>query len=183
MLNSKIESILFVSGKPMEIKVLAKIVERSKEEVEVALEDLKNKYNNEESGIHILTVDGKVQMVTNPKNKEMVAELIKEEVNSELTRPQLETLTIVAYREPVTKLELEQIRGVNCTLILRNLMIKGLVEEEEDKIAKVEKYRITMDFMKYLGITEIEQLPDYDKLSKAELLEEVLEEGLRGKKI
>jgi segregation and condensation protein B len=183
MLNSKIESILFVSGKPLEIKVLAKIVGRSKEEVEVALDDLKNKYNNEESGIHILTVDGKVQLVTNPKNKEMIGELIKEEVNSELTRPQLETLTIAAYRGPITKLELEQIRGVNCTLILRNLMIKGLVEEEEDKIAKVEKYRITMDFMKHLGITEIEQLPDYDKLSKSEILEEILGDEAKREKI
>ena len=177
MLSSQVESILFVAGKPMTIKELAKLCNRTKDEIEVVLEDLKNKYNQSQSGVNILVTDKEVQMVSNPKNRKLVESLIKEEVMSEITQPQLEALTIISYRGPITKLELEQIRGVNCSLILRNLMIKGLVEVEEDKIIDNNKYRITPKLMKHLGINSVEELADYDKLSKAESLEEILEEN------
>ena len=172
MLSSQVEAILFVSSKPMMIKGLAKICGRSKDEIEVVLEDLKLKYK--ERGINILTTDKEVQMVSNPKHRKLVEGLIKEEVTSEITQPQLEALTIISYRGPITKLELEQIRGVNCGLILRNLMIKGLVEVEEDKIIDNNRYRITAKLMKHLGINSLEELEDYDRLSKSESLEEVL---------
>jgi segregation and condensation protein B len=176
MLRSQVESILFVSSKPMSIKELAKLCNRSKDEIEVVLEDLKNKYNNPETGINILMTDREVQMVSSPKHKELIEALVREEVTRELTQPQLEALTIISYRGPITKLELEQIRGVNCSLILRNLIIKGLVEVEEDKIIENNKYRITTKLLKHLGINSVEELPDYDRLSKAESLEETLKE-------
>ncbi|HRY63056.1 MAG TPA: SMC-Scp complex subunit ScpB [Patescibacteria group bacterium] len=175
MLNSQVESILFVLNKPITIKKIAKLCARSEGEIEVVLENLKNKYNNEESGVHILTAGEEAQMVSNPKNKEIVEDLVKEEIEGELTRPQLEALTVVAYRGPVTKMELEQIRGVNCSLILRNLMIKGLVEAEEDKIIENTKYRITASFMRHLGIMEVKELPNYEELAKSEPLDEALE--------
>lgn len=175
MINAQVESILFVLNKPLEIKKLAKLCERSVEEVEVVLESLKNKYNNEESGINLLVTDKEVQLVSNPKNKKLVEELVKEDIEGELTRPQLEALTVIAYRGPITKMELEQIRGVNCTLILRNLMIKGLVEVEEDKIIDNNKYRMTTSFMRHLGIMEQQELPNYAEYSQAESIAEVLE--------
>jgi len=175
MLNSQVESILFVLNKPIAIKKIAKLCARSEDEIEVVLENLKNKYNNEESGIHILNVNQEAQMVSNPKHKELIEGLVKEEIEGELTRPQLETLTVVAYRGPITKLELEQIRGVNCSLILRNLMIKDLVEAEEDKIIENTKYRITANFMRHLGIMEVKELQNYEELSKVESLDEALE--------
>jgi len=85
----------------------------------------------------------------------------------------LETLTIIAYRGPVTRPEMEQIRGVNCSQILRNLLIKGLVEMEEKN--KEPYYSISVDFLKYLGVSNIQELPDYDKLHQHESLEEFLE--------
>ena len=94
--------------------------------------------------------------------------MIEEQIISELTQPQLEALTIIAYRGPITKLELETIRGVNCSLILRNLLIKGLIT------ANGGKYQITVKFMQHLGISSVEELPDYDRLSKSETIEEVL---------
>lgn len=174
MVLSKVESILFVAGKEMAIKEIAKLCNSSKDEVEVVLENLKEKYNKEESGINLLVQENKVEMVSNPKNKEVVAQFIKEEVKSELTRPQLETLTIAAYRAPITKLELEQIRGVSCTLILRNLIIKDLIEVIEDKNPDNNKYTISMEFMKHLGINNVEELPNYDKLAKIEEIEDVI---------
>jgi segregation and condensation protein B len=174
MLSSQVESILFVSSKPMRIKELAKLCNRTKDEIEVALESLKDKYNQEGSGINILINQQEIQMVSNPKYSKLVEGLIKEEVISEITQPQLEALTIICYRGPITKLELEQIRAVNCSLILRNLMIKGLVEVEEDKIVDNNKYRASLKLIKHLGINSLEELPDYDRLSKSESLEEVL---------
>jgi len=176
-LKAQIESILFVVGKAITLKELAKICGRSKNEIEVVLEDLKNKYNSGESGINIMITDKEVQMVVNAKNSMLVEDLVKEEITSELTQPQLEALTIIAYRGPIAKLELEQIRGVNCSLILRNLVIKGLVEVMEDKIIENNKYQVTIKLMQHLGINSIEELPEYGKLSKTESLEEALTES------
>ena len=94
----------------------------------------------------------------------------KEEVSGELTKPSLETLTIVAYRGPVTKAELEQIRGVNCSLILRNLLIRGLIEGSFDKVKATTVYDVTHDFVRFLGLAEVEELPDYAKLHNHETL-------------
>ena len=174
MLPSHLESILLVSGKPLTTRQLGRICSRGKEEVEVVVESLKEKYNREDSGIWILQNREEVQMGINPKNSELVKELAKEEINSELTRPQLETLTVIAYRGPISKLELETIRGVNCGLILRNLLIKGLIEVKEDKIIDNNIYNISLEFMKHLGITTVEDLPEYIKLNKREELAEVL---------
>ena len=167
MLKSQIESILFIYGKPITLRELAKICGRSKDEIEVVLEDLRNRYDSQ-CGINIVLADGQVQMVSNAQNKELVEGLIEEQIISELTQPQLEALTIIAYRGPITKLELETIRGVNCSLILRNLLIKGLIT------ANGGKYQITVKFMQHLGISSVEELPDYDRLSKSETIEEVL---------
>lgn len=175
MLNAQVESILFVLNKPIEIKKIAQLCGRSVAEVEVVLENLKHKYNNQESGVRILFTGKEIQLVSSPDNSELVAGLVKEEIEGELTRPQLEALTVIAYRGPITKLELEQIRGVNCSLILRNLIIKGLVEVEEDKVIENNKYRITATLMRHLGITAVEELPRYQELSQAESLEEILE--------
>jgi len=178
MLNSQIESILFVSSGPVEIKLLAKICGRSKDEVEVAVEALKDRYNHNESGINIVEHQGKVEMVSSPDNGRLVASVVKEEIYSDLTRPQLETLTVIAYRGPITKFELEQIRGVNCSLILRNLLIKGLVEVKKDKIIDNDVYNISIDFMKHLGINSVVDLPDYEELSKSEVIGEVLRDKM-----
>lgn len=176
MLKSQIESILFVASKPLAIKDLARLCASGKAEVEVVLEDLKNRYNSQESGINVIVAGSEVQLVSNPKNKSVVEGLVKEEIYSELTQPQLEALTIIAYRGPITKLELETIRGVNCTLILRNLLIKDLISVEEDKAIDNNRYWVTLKLLKHLGINEVGELPDYAKLSKSESLAEVLEE-------
>ncbi len=177
MLTSIIESVLFVSNKPISIKELARICERKKDEIELALDSLKEKYGSEESGINLLQNGENLEMVTNPKNSQLISGLVKDEVKSELTRPQLETLTVIAYRGPISKLELEQIRGVNCSLILRNLLIKGLVMVEEDKVVDNNTYSISMEFMRHLGINSFEELPNYVELSKSEELDDVIKES------
>ncbi|MBI4653246.1 SMC-Scp complex subunit ScpB [Candidatus Kuenenbacteria bacterium] len=174
-LKSTIESLLFVSNKPFSIKKLSQIVKVKEVEIEKEIQELIKKYNGDlNKGIQIIKNGSQYQMATNPQNAEIIQNFLKEEITGELSRPSLETLTIIAYRGPITKPELEQIRGINCGLILRNLLIKGLIETREDKKLNQIFYTITFDFIRYLGINDIKELPDYDKLSKNKSLEEFL---------
>ena len=93
----------------------------------------------------------------------------------ELTRPSLESLTIIAYRGPITKAELEMIRGVNCSMILRNLLIRGLIREEKGKTESV--FRVSLEFLRWLGVQQASDLPDYDKLSGSDLIDQVLQQN------
>lgn len=172
-LKSNIESLLFVSGNPFSAEKIAHLLDIRKSEAETALQELKKEYAASGRGVQIAAVGDKYQMITSPNNSKLVADFLKEEVIGELTRPQLETLTVIAYRGPISKMELEQIRGVNCGLILRNLLIRGLVEVKAEKDG-LDKYIITHDFLKYLGITGANELPDYEKLNADKNLQDLL---------
>ncbi|MBU4421690.1 SMC-Scp complex subunit ScpB [Candidatus Parcubacteria bacterium] len=171
-IKSKIESLLFVSGAPFAIQKIVKLLGVKQEEAEKAVLELQKEYKNENRGVQIAVTADKYQIITNPDNSKLIEEFLNQEVIGELTRPQLEALTIIAYRGPISKTELEQIRGVNCSLILRNLMIRGLIEVKTD--LGLEKYIITHEFLKFLGITNVNDLPDYEKLNKDKNLEELL---------
>ena len=94
----------------------------------------------------------------------------------ELTRPSLETLTIIAYRGPITKPEIEQIRGINCSLILRNLALRGLIEEADDAARLQPVYTVSVKFLRHLGIHAASELPQYEDLHGNERIGKMLEE-------
>ena len=171
---TSIESLLLVAGKPMAITVLAKFIDCSNKDVDEAIIELEKIYNKDDRGIHIMVNDKKVQLTTNPNTKKIIADFIKDETTGELTKPSLETLTIIAYRQPITKEELEQIRGVNCSLILRNLLIRGLIETHEQRGGLATDYSVTMEFLRFLGVNRVEELPEYDRLHSHEAIEEAL---------
>jgi len=173
-LKSKIESILFISIRPLSAAKIAELVGADKEEVKKELDNLFTEYNQKDRGVSLQKIASNYQMVSNAENSKIISEFLKEEATGELTPASLETLTVVAYRGPITRTELEMIRGVNCIIILRNLMIRGLIEEIDDKKNMVQKYQITFDFLKHLGLSEPAQLPDYDKLNSNEALEKLL---------
>lgn len=175
MLKSKIESILFIAARPLTLKRLMEVTETSKEEVVAALDELAASYTGDARGVRLLRNGNEVQFSTSPDNSKLVQEYLKDETTGELTKPSLETLTIVAYRGPISKAELEQVRGVNCSLILRNLMMRGLVEVEGDPHDPSASFRVTMDFIRFLGISGVEELPEYDKLRSHENVVRVLE--------
>ena len=112
-LPAKVETILFVASKPLSVKKIAKALEVDVSKINATLEILRQKYNHPESGIVILQNNDEWQMASSPDNREAAEEFLKAEVSGELTRPQLETLTVISYCGPITKPELEQIRGVN----------------------------------------------------------------------
>ncbi|MFA6427794.1 MAG: SMC-Scp complex subunit ScpB [Candidatus Magasanikbacteria bacterium] len=160
---SIVESILFVASKPLSIQKIAKALSVSDEEVEQVVQDLIHIYSNER-GLWVVRSGETVQMITNPLYTSSVEQFTKNEIVGELTRAQLETLTVVAYRGPMTRPELEEIRGVNCSIILRNLLMRGLVEEKEQKESVLSTYELSIDALRFLGISEVKELPDYDAL-------------------
>ena len=175
-LFSKLESLLFISSKPLSVKEMAELLGVKAKEVEDALDKMAHDYKEQNRGFILIKNNSQYQLTTAPENAELISKFLKEETSGELSQPSLEALTIIAYRGPITKLELERIRGVNCSLILRNLLIRGLIEEKVDKQKNETFYSVTLDFIKFLGVSSIEELPDYEKLHKVESLEEVLEE-------
>ena len=173
-IKSKIESLLFISAKPMSIKQLTELIKKDKKEIEKAGLELVEEYKNNKKGIQIIKNSAKLQMVSSPENAKLIREFIKDETTGELSRPSLETLTIIAYRGPVSKIDLDRIRGVNCSLILRNLLIRGLIKAKSDSKKQEIYYTITFDFIRFLGINDVRELPDYEKLSKDDTLDRML---------
>ncbi|MFA6304829.1 MAG: SMC-Scp complex subunit ScpB [Patescibacteria group bacterium] len=173
-LKSQLESILLVTSKPISIKKLAEVLTVKPTEIEGLLTELADDYNNNGRGWRLLLNNDQVQLASSPENAELVKQYLKDDITGELTDPSLETLTIIAYRQPITKAELEQIRGVNCSLIIRNLMIRGLVEAEYNKQRAITLYSVTLDFLKYLGLNKVADLPDFEKLNSSENLAKLL---------
>src|SRR3989338_5206789 len=173
-LASKIESLLFVAGKPLTAKKIGELAETKEKDAEDALRELQREYLDRRSGIQLFSTGKTGQLGTAGNNSAVVEKFVKEEFAGELTRPQLETLTVIAYRGLISKGELEIIRGVSCGVILRNLMIRGLIDEEFDGKIKQSKYRISMEFARHLGLPSIEALPGYASLHSHEVIQTLM---------
>lgn len=172
-LQAKIEALLAVSPRPLHIKKLAELTGAKKEEVREAVTALSARLEDSGSGSAVVQVGDEVRFGSAPELSGIVEAFVKDETTGELTRPQLETLTVIAYRGPVSKAELDQIRGVNCTIIIRNLLLRGLIDEDIE--SGVPTYQVSMEFMRFLGVRKISDLPDYELLRKDKRLEDILE--------
>lgn len=166
----QIETILFVASKPVSIKKMAKLLNVEESIIEESLTQLKQKYQASESGVVLFQNNDEYQLVANPAHRSVAEHFVKAEISGELTRPQLETLTVISYCGPITKPELEQIRGVNCSLILRNLLIRGLVKERDANSTLLPSYEVTMEYLQHLGISDLKDLPDYETLHNHEFI-------------
>src|SRR3989339_204700 len=173
-LVSQIESIVFVASQPLKPRDMARALGVKEGEIKEVLAELESRYNHPGSGIHLLTDGESFRLGTNPENAEAINSFVKEEAVGELTKAQLETLTVVAYRGPVTRPELEQVRGVNCALIIRNLLIRGLINEVEAENKILPVYTLSFEALRHLGIRSVAELPDYDSLHAHEYLEQTL---------
>ena len=175
-LKSAIESILFISGEPLKISRLAKITGAPKPEIENALMILSGEYQSAKKGIVILRKEDEVQMATNPENADLIEQLVKSEIQENLSKASLEVLSIIAYRGPITRIDVEAIRGVNCSFTIRTLMMRGLLERiENPKDGRGFLYKISFDFLKKMGIESIDKLPDYEALSKDSRIDSIIQ--------
>ncbi|RMD50535.1 SMC-Scp complex subunit ScpB [Candidatus Parcubacteria bacterium] len=174
--KAKLEAILFLLAKPLKYSKLAKDLNIKVAQVKELVNELAREKNNSHSGIHIFQTDDEVSLVTNPELNDFLSSFVKAEKTGNLTPPQLETLTVIAYRGPITKAEIEQIRGVNCSIILRNLLMRGLIEEKEDDQKIMPVYTLSSLMLRELGIHNVSELPDYNALHKNAKIEQMLNE-------
>ncbi len=163
-LRETIESLLLVADKPLAIKKIALLTGVSTEEVDKSLQELGEDYRSEKCGIVLVCHDEKYQFTTSPDNSQVVREFLQQEENADLTRAALETLTVIAYRGPISRSEIDQIRGVNSIISLRNLLVRGLIDEKKMPMELESQYIVSTDFVHLLGLQGISELPSYEGL-------------------
>lgn len=164
-LTSVIESILFVSGKEVEEAFIKEKLEVSDRQFNEAVSDLMVKYGKD-CGINLLRFNKKLQFATNPDNAKEVEAVLNPIKEKELTSAMLETLAIVAYKQPVTRLDIEDIRSKDCTYAVQTLMNLGLIQVvgRKETIGKPLLFGTTDDFLKRFSISDVTDLPDYETL-------------------
>lgn len=160
-LEAKIEAILFFKNQAMSLTKLAEITESSKEEVEEALTQLETMFTGR--GICLVRDTKNVSLATAPGASELITSLQKDELSADIGKAGLETLSIILYKGPVAKRDIDYIRGVNSSYIIRNLLVRGLVERDSSTGAQGFVYKPTLELLQYLGIARIEDLPEYEK--------------------
>jgi len=155
----QIESLLFVANEPVKIDHLATILEVSTEQIEEALSVLRGDYA--QRGLRLQRKGERVQMVTAPETADIVRRFLGLELTGKLSPAALETLAIVAYRQPITRAQVEGIRGVNSDSVIRTLVNRGLVEEQGrlEQAGRPIIYGTSFDFLQQFGLSSLEQLP------------------------
>lgn len=162
-LDSKIEALLFFKGGIMEVKELAELLGENKESIENAINKLKENLSGR--GIKLIQKEDEVMLATPKEMSGLIEEIRKGELTKDIGKAGAETLATILYNGPITRAEIDYIRGVNSTFILRNLLIRGLVEKASSpKDQRSFLYRPTLELLSFLGIKNIEELPEFDKV-------------------
>ncbi len=163
-LKAAIEALLFVYGEPFELKRLAKTLEIEPDAAKAALDALAADYEAAGRGLALVRTEKAVQLATKPAQTKLIEDFVKEEFAEALTPASLETLAIVMYAGPISRAEIEYIRGVNSTFMLRSLLLRGLITREPDpKRANAYLYEASFDLLRQLGMGRADDLPDAKK--------------------
>ena len=163
-LSKKIEALLFWKAEPVKISDLINILNVDVDQVNQALKIIDGSLKNR--GLIMVNSNNTVSLATDPIASELIERLNQEEINKDLSRATLETLAIILYRGPIRRSEIDFIRGVNSQSILRNLMIRGLIEKESQNNEQSYYYKPTIEALSYLGKTNVKDLPNYDKVNR-----------------
>ena len=164
-LDSQIEAILFWKGEPQSIKKLALILNKKEEEILANLDILKEKIKDR--GVELIWKNNEVMLGTAVKFSSIIESLNKEELVRDLGKAGLETISIIAYKGPISRAEIDYIRGVQSNFILRNLQIRGLIEKiSNEKDHRSFLYQPTFELLQFLGISRIEELPEFENIRK-----------------
>ena len=160
-LKGRIEAILFVAGEAVSLKDMAKALAVGEKELKTALEEIGSEYDYEQRGFMLKRFGDKVQLATRPLYAEDVLRLLQPVQQQSLSQAAMETLAVVAYKQPVTRAEVEQIRGVKCNYSLQSLMNKGLIREagRKDTIGWPILFATTDEFLSHFGLEGLDGLP------------------------
>lgn len=156
-----IEAILFAKGEPVPLKNIAFAIEKDEKEAELILKNIINKYEEENRGIRIIQVDNSYQMCTNPDYFSYIKNLYDVPQKKTISQTLLETLAIIAYKQPITRAQIEYIRGVSCEHAINSLIKYELIEEKGrlDAIGKPIIFGTTDYFLKYFGFKSLDNMP------------------------
>jgi segregation and condensation protein B len=169
-ISAKIEGLLFVSPGLVSIYQLAKTLETTEGEIETGLSNLEAHYKEGSHGLRLMRIKSKVQLTTAPEISKIVESFLELETTSTLSQAALETLAIVAYKQPVTRPEIDVIRGVNSDGVMRTLLSKGLIDElgRAESPGRPIYYGTSPEFLQYFGLESLDMLPfiDFDALEE-----------------
>lgn len=162
-LKASLEAVLFVAPIPINLSQLASALDASEAEVEAGLKELAQDY--QERGLRIQRHAGRIQLTTAPEVGETVERYLGLEINSHLSQAALEALSIVAYEQPVTRPQIDNIRGVNSDGVMRSLLHKGLIQDvgRAEGPGRPILYATTPEFLQQFGLNSIEEMPDLEK--------------------
>lgn len=165
-LPSQIECLLYAAGEPVQITQLATALDTSAKDIENALDELHALC--ETRGMRIQRQGNKLQMVTAPEMAERVQKFLGLEATNRLSTAALETLAIIAYKQPITKPQLEMLRGVNCDGVVNTLEMRSLIQEmgKAESVGHPTLYGVSFDFLQYFGLKGTHELPPVEKLGE-----------------
>lgn len=163
--KSIIESILFSTGRQVEIKELAIVLEKSPEEIINLVENLKNEYNESNRGFEIIKVNNSYQMCTRKEYYDYIAQVSDKKSKPNLSNASLEIISIIAYNPDITRAQIETIRGVNCDGTIYKLLEYELIQESGklDAPGRPTTYVVTNKFLKMFGLSSLDELPELPK--------------------
>lgn len=163
-LQAKLEALLFIYGEPMNFTKIAQTLEVAEEEAKNIAGKLGEHLVGTGSGLMLITKEDEVQLVTRPDFSKLLDKVLKTELNESLTPAGLETLSIITYSSPISRAEIDYIRGVNSSYTLRALSLRGLIERANDASkGNAYVYRPSFEMLKYIGISKLEDLPEYER--------------------
>ena len=179
-MKTVLEALLFVNEKPIEIKELAAVLGVDRKDVENDLKELSQSYIERDSGICIVKVAGGYQMCSRPENEEWIRKMYREKNKHRLSSAALETLAIIAYKQPITRLEVEMIRGVNADGVVRHLLSLSLIKEagRKEVPGRPFLYITTRKFLEHFGLDTIKDLPGLEEFPE---FSSEIQEGNAGK--
>ena len=173
-----LEAILFTMGESVPINRLAEVMEMEPEELRQILIQMKEDYQQDSRGITLIELEDAWQICTKIETYEYVRKLVSQPKKRSLTDVMLETLSIIAYKQPVTKQEIEAIRGVKCDFAVNKLVEYNLVKElgRKNTIGRPIVFGTTEEFLRCFGVSSIDDLPDIDEVTRQSFMEEAIEE-------
>ncbi len=169
-LKSVIESMLFVSGEPLSLREISNNLEIKDKVIEEVIKEMMNEYEEKSRGIKLISIDGAYQLVTKSENSDYIQKLLKKNKKHSLSQASIESLAIIAYKQPITRIDIDEIRGVKSESAIQKLVERGLIKD----IGRLEVpgrpilYGTTDEFLRQFGLKTIKELPSLDLYSDKE---------------
>lgn len=182
-IKSVIESLLFVSGDPLSIKDITNALESNIKVVKEVLDEMVLEYDNEKRGIKLISINGEYQLVTKAENGDYIQKLLKKNKRQSLSQASLESLAIIAYKQPITRVDIDEIRGVKSESAMQRLIEKDLIKE----VGRLEVpgrpilFGTTEEFLRQFGLRELNELPSLDIYNEDNSIIEEMSSIVEGK--